>query len=71
MTDSQIVGFILLIIGGLEAVRPDIFIRFQIWSQRVIMGARYEPSRRTYMIVRILGSVFIVIGLMALAGIIK
>ncbi|MDO8571521.1 MAG: hypothetical protein Q7R79_02490 [bacterium] len=66
--ESRIVGFMLLVVGGLNVVRPDILMRFQIWSNRVIMGAKYEPSARTYLIVRITGSVFILLGLLALTN---
>src|SRR3989344_2287719 len=43
--------------GGFNAVRLDILIRFQVWNQRVFMGAKYKPSRRTYMAMRIFGAV--------------
>ena len=69
--EQTIVGFILLVFGGLNAVRPDVLMRFQIWSQRVIMGAKYEPSHRTYTVIRIFGGVFIVLGLLVITGAIK
>ena len=67
--ESQIVGFILLVAGGLMAVRPDILMRFQIWTQRIIMGAKYEPSQRTYKIIRFMGVLFVLLGLLAIVGI--
>ena len=69
--ESKIVGFILLVAGGLMVVRPDILIRFQIWTQRVIMGAKYEPSQRTYKIARFIGVLFVLLGLLAITGILK
>jgi len=69
--ESKIVGFILLVAGGLMVVRPDILIRFQIWTQRVIMGAKYEPSQRTYKITRFIGVLFVLLGLLAIMGILK
>lgn len=71
MNESQIVGFILLVVGGLNVVRPDILIKFQIWTQRVIMGARYEPSTRTHKIVRIMGVAFVALGFFAITGVVK
>lgn len=71
MTESQIVGLILLIVGGLNVVRPELLLRFQTWSQRVIMGAKYEPGQRTYKVVRIIGAVFMVLGLLAITEILK
>jgi len=69
--ESKIVGFILLVIGGLNVARPDILIRFQIWTQRIIMGAKYEPSQRTYKITRFIGVLFVLLGLLAITGILK
>ena len=69
--ESKIVGFILLVAGGLMVVKPDILIRFQIWTQRVIMGAKYEPSQRTYKIARFIGVLFVLLGLLAITGILK
>ena len=67
--ESKIVGFILLVMGGLSVVRPDILMRCQIWNQRVIMGAKYEPGPRTYKIVRFMGVLFMLLGFLAIAGI--
>lgn len=68
---SIFVGFVLLIFSGLGVVRPDILMRFQIWSQRVVMGARYEPGPRTYLITRLIGAVLMVVGLLAITGMIE
>lgn len=69
--ESKIIGFIFLAIGGLGVARPDISMRFQIWTQRVLMGAKYEPSRRTYTITRFMGVLFVLLGFLAIAGLIK
>lgn len=71
MNESQIVGLVLLILGGLQVVRPDLMIRFQVWSQRVIMGAKYEPSDRTYKVVRIIGVLILLLGFLAVTGAIE
>ena len=64
MTEETLVGFIFLVLGGLQAIRPDILLGFQTWTQRVVMGAKYEPGPRTYTIVRSLGVAFSVLGLL-------
>ena len=66
--EQAIVGFILLVFGGLNAVRPEMMVRFQVWSQRVIMGAQYVPSERTYTVIRIFGAFFIILGLLVITG---
>lgn len=71
MNESQIVGLVLLILGGLQVVRPDLMIRYQVWSQRVIMGAKYEPSDRTYKVVRIIGVLILLLGFLAVTGAIE
>lgn len=68
---DQIIGFILLCIGGFLAIWPDATIRFQVWSQRVIMGAKFEPSQRTYKVVRFIGICIALIGLLAVVGVLK
>ena len=57
------VGLFFLVLGGVGVVRTDLVMRFQIWSNRVIMGAQYIPSRRTYSIMRGFGVLFVLAGL--------
>ncbi len=66
--EQIIVGSIFLLFGGLTAVRPDLLVRFQTWSQRVIMGAQFIPSERTYFVNRLVGALFIVLGLAVITG---
>ena len=66
--EQYAVGFILMVFGALQAIRPDIMMRFQIWTNRVIMGAKYEPSERTYKITRFFGAFFMVLGLLVIKG---
>lgn len=71
MEENIIVGILIFIIGGVQITRPDLFLRFQIWIQRIVMGAKYEPSKRTYTIVRIIGSILILLSILVLTGILK
>jgi len=66
--EQYIVGFVLLVFGGLNVVRPDLMVRFQVWSQRVVMGAEYIPSERTHTVIRIFGVVFVLLGLLVITG---
>jgi len=66
--EQYIVGFIFLVFGGMNVVRPDFMVRFQVWTQRVIMGAQYIPSERTYKVNRIFGVLFVLLGLGILTG---
>jgi len=66
--EQYIVGFIFLLLGGLNVVRPDFMVRFQVWSQRFFMGAQYIPSVRTYKVNRIFGAFFLLIGLITITG---
>ena len=66
--EQYIVGVVLLVFGGLNVVRPDLMVRFQVWSQRVIMGAQYVPSERTYKVNRIFGALFVLLGLLVVTG---
>jgi hypothetical protein len=66
--EQLIVGFILTILGGLNVVRPYFMVRLQVWTQRVIMGAQYVPSQRTFKAIRIIGVILMIMGLINLAG---
>jgi len=71
MSEEQIVGFIILIIGGFQAVRPDLMLAFQKWTYRTIMDAQFEPSLRTERIVRFIGALISVMGLLVITGVIS
>jgi len=66
MEDSIIIGLILIITGGIQALKTDWFLRLQIWVQKTLMGADYIPSKRTYKIIRIFGVGIIIMGLFIL-----
>ena len=66
-----IAGFILFILGGCMIVWPTTMVRFQVWSQRVLMGAEYIPSKRTYTVIRFIGVLLIILGLVVVTGILK
>ena len=46
-------------------------VRFQVWSQRVIMRAQYIPSQRTYTAMRIVGAVIVILGILVSVGVIR
>lgn len=55
-----------LIIGLTFLIKPDWMLKFQIWSAKAFMGAKYAPSKRTRIIVRAFGAVFTILGLIFL-----
>lgn len=52
-----------LIPGLIFLVKPDWHIKFIIWSQRVFMGAKYIPSKKTEIVIRAVGAIFAALGL--------
>ena len=46
-------------------------MRFQVWSQRAMMGAQYIPSKRTYTVMRLIGGLLIILGLVVVTGLLK
>ena len=58
-----IAPLVLLILGGFMIVCTKAMVRFQIWSQRAIMGAQYIPSQRTYTVMRIVGVFLVILGI--------
>lgn len=63
MNDPIVAGLFLMLVGGLQAFGTKWFIRFHIWVQKKLMGADYVPSSRTYKIVRVFGTVILILGL--------
>ncbi len=54
---------VLLILGGFMVLLPGPVVRFQVWTQRVLMNAQYIPSKRTYTVMRFFGVLLIILGL--------
>lgn len=50
---------------------PHLMLQFQVWVQRVLMRAKYEPSDFTRRVVRSLGVGFIILGILVLTGAIE
>jgi len=71
MDEQTFVGFLLIVIGGFQALRPDIMLDFQVWVQRVVMNAKYEPSERTAMVVRGIGVFITLLGFFVITGAIQ
>ena len=71
MTETQIVGLALLAFGGLQAARPDLVLRFQVWTQEKVFGAEYRPSAFTARVVRSLGAGIAILGFLVLTGAIE
>lgn len=69
ITEQTLIGFVMLSIGGLYVVRPDIVLRYRVWSQKVFMGAKYKPTKRTHKIIQAIGVIFMILGLAATVGI--
>ncbi len=66
-----IAGLILFVLGGFMILFTHSMIRFQVWVQRVIMGAQYTPSKRTYTAMRIVGGILFVLGILVAVSVIK
>jgi uncharacterized membrane protein len=63
---SFIPGIVLFVVGTLLLAKPELIVKLQRWSQKVIMDADYKPGIRTIIMFRIMGIIFIVFGLIAL-----
>ena len=59
-------GIIFVVIGFLFLVKADLMLKFQIWTQKKIMDAKYIPGKETPVIVRAMGIVFLIIGIICL-----
>jgi uncharacterized membrane protein len=63
---SFIPGIFLFVVGMLLLAKPELIVKLQRWSQKVIMDADYKPGIKTIIMFRIMGIIFIVFGLIAL-----
>ena len=68
---TSIVGLFLLVLGGTTAIRPDLMVRFQVWTQRVVMGSQLIPSERTHTVNRGFGVFLALMGLLLITGILR
>ena len=57
---------IFLPVGLVFMIKPEWPLKWEIWQQKVFMGAKFIPSKRTILITRILGAIFAISGLLAL-----
>lgn len=59
-------AIVFIPLGALLIFKPDLYLKFQIWQQKVFMGAKYIPSKKTILICRLLGAIFFIGGLLSL-----
>jgi len=53
---------VLFVLGGVMVLFPNAMVRFQVWTQRVLMHAQYIPSKRTYTVMRLFGVLLFILG---------
>jgi hypothetical protein len=51
---------------GFFVIKPDLFVKYQIWSMKFFGFGNWQPSKRIYTFYRIFGLVFLIIGLVSL-----
>lgn len=61
-----VTGFILVVVGGINVVKPAIMVELQRWISQNIYGAEYKPSAKTYKVQKLLGIFFLIMGLSVL-----
>lgn len=57
---------VLFALGAITFLFPSVMVRFQIWTQRVLMNAQYIPSKRTYTVMRFFGAFLIALGVIVI-----
>ena len=66
--EDLIVSALLLSLGILYMVMPDLAIKFQIWQTKKILGAKLSPSKRTETAYRVIGLILFLIGAYVMFG---
>jgi len=57
-----LVGIVFLAIGAFYTITTDLAIKLQVWSNKVIAGAKFIPSNKTTLVFKIFGAFFLVLG---------
>jgi len=55
-----------ILIGLFFSIRPDLFVKYQMWSMKFFGSGTWKPSKRVYIFYRIFGLVFLIIGIIFL-----
>ena len=66
MGEKLIVSIIFVIYGAVAIAKPDWIARFQVWTNKKILGAKFVPSKRTIVFYRAIGFIFIVFAALTL-----
>ena len=64
--DSSFFLFLIIpfvLIGLFFTIKPDLFVKYQIWSMKFFGFGKWEPNKRVYIFYRIFGLVFLITGL--------
>lgn len=61
---KSLVGFVFLVFGIINLVKPEIYLNFQKRIFKTIYGASFKPSEKTIKINKFFGVFFIILGLM-------
>jgi len=63
-----LVGFLLLVLGGVNVTRPELMVKYHVWNHKKILGAKLTPSARTYKVQQYIGIFYVILGLMILVA---
>lgn len=66
----MIAGLILLTVGLVSIIRPEIILRYRIWVAKKLYGADYKPSKRTFQVQKVFGLAFVILGILAITKVI-
>jgi len=64
--ESVLVSMVFLFLGGVNLLKPELMVKLRVWTTRVFLRAKLEPSNKTRLVYRIVGAVFVVIGMVSL-----
>ena len=62
VAQSAFMAIMFLSLGLLTVIKPELAVEIRVWTARTVLGARVVPSQRTYLLYRIVGAVFTVLG---------
>ena len=58
-----LIGVLFSLIGLIVILKPEFYVKLAVWKTKVFLGAKLIPGKRTGNMFRVLGIIFLIIGL--------
>ncbi len=70
-SETIVVASIFILYAFVAGVKPDWLVRWQVWSNKKVLGAKFVPSKKTYKVYRAMGILFAGMAVLVMFGVIE